>query len=152
MLTAFHTFRKHVIMADKSIIIPVCDQIRVKGELWVFSHYPKWVTCLEYFKILKYVEIWRRPGSQRQKHIPLLFFPQDMEAPKLDPQSHRVKDHGCLYSPLIHAALSDQAAAGMHKPLFPPPTSMFYPRRTPPAPRNSCVSWGKPPRGPVTNH
>lgn len=76
----------HAIMADKSIVLPACDQIRVMGELGVF-YYPNWVTCLEYFKILKYVEIWGRPGSRRQKHIPLHFSHKTWKLPSSDPES-----------------------------------------------------------------
>lgn len=108
----------HAIMADKSIVLPACDQIRITRELAVF-YYPNWVTCLEYFKILEYVEIWGRPGSRRQKHVPLLFSHKTWKLPSSDPESHRVKDHGCLHSPLIHTALSDQTAAGMHQTAVP---------------------------------
>lgn len=74
MLTAFNTFRNHSIMADESIILPVDDQITVKGEGATFGlcHYPNWVTCLglKYSCMLKFRG---KPGSQRQKHVPLLF-------------------------------------------------------------------------------
>lgn len=95
MLTAFRTFRNHAIMVDKSIIPPVCDQIRVKLRLlgiFFFFYFPNSLTCLEYFEILSYVEIPRKAGVVKTKARPTYFFPQDTEAPKLRfrvPQSQR---------------------------------------------------------------
>lgn len=69
--------------------------------------------------MLKYEEGRGRADKCTSHFFFFFFFPQDMEAPKLDPKSHRVKDHGCLHSPLIHTALSDQAAAGTRKTAVP---------------------------------
>lgn len=74
----FHTFRNRAIVVDQSIIPPVCDQISGgAGVAWFFKKKNSQLSNM--FRIfLKYSHILKfqgRPGSRRQKHVPLLFFP-----------------------------------------------------------------------------